>query len=410
MDLAQKLLAFAKNNKEKLKDSISEEAIDKGEIRLKDVLHESDLSRLVPIAISEIVREAAEFELLATKLFKKISQANGIYIQLPALGAMDTVEEVAPGQEYGTEEITMGGGTAIRIDIRKYGIKLALTEEMVEQSQWDVIGEWLRAAGKAFARKKNRIQFNLFETQGLTLVDNKNPRNTVLGRALSGKDGQGNLNYSFTAEDFFDIYAAMLQEGFAPNVIIMHPLMWSIWVKDPILRAFAFINGGGPLFNGFDLTGVKRDSFFNNLGMSKNGARPGEDMPVDFQAKPILPSYLNVGFQVMVSPQVKFDPVTKLGSIYFINTDNAGAIIQGEEINHHQWSDPERDIQMIKLREKYGIAMLNEGRGVGVVKNVPLVPNRWADAPVQVTASAPSKQFPEDLKATDNMLDNPTGV
>lgn len=375
LNLQDIFLALAK--KENLCDSAAES------ISLKDVLNNGDLSRLVPVAISEIVREAAEPLLIAKQLFTTINQKEGIYLQMPAIGALDTIEEVAPGQEYGTEEITLGGGAAIRIDIRKYGIKLALTEEMVEQSQWDVIGLWLKAAGKAFARKKNRVCFNLFDGQALTLVDNANPAKSVLGRRLSGMgfDGSGNIvaNNSFSAEDFFDIYASMLQEGFAPNTIVVHPLTWAIWMKDPILRAFCWQNGSGPMFNAYDLQGVKRDEFFNGLGMSKGGPRPGENMPVDFKGKPVLPPYLNVPFTVMVSPQVHFDPVNKLTNMYFVDTENSGAIIEAESINHHQWVDPERDIQMIRLREKYACVMLNEGRGVGVVKNIPLVPNRVAN-------------------------------
>lgn len=369
-------------------------------ISLKDVLNNGDLSRLVPVAISEVVREAAEPLLICNQLFTQINQKNGIYIQMPAVGAMNSVEEVAPGQEYGTEEITMGGGSAIRVEIRKYGIKLSLTEEMVEQSQWDVIGQWLKAAGKAFARKKNRISFNLFDTQALTLVDNLAPGKSVLGRRLSGMgfDGSGNpvANNTFTAEDFFDIYAAMLQEGFAPNTIVIHPMTWAIWMKDPILRVFAWQNGSGPLFNAYDVQGVKRDEFFNGLGISKGGARPGENMPPDFKGKPVLPPYLNVPFQVVVSPQVYFDPINKLSNMYFVDTENAGAIVQGEPINHYQWTDPERDVQMIRLREKYAVHMLNEGRGVGVVKNVPVVPNRIANfGATTATIDAGKIIFPE---------------
>lgn len=394
-ELEQILLAFAK--KEKLTDE-QKEKIDTDGLKLRDVLNNGDLSRLVPVAISEIVREAAEPLLIANQLFTKINQKDGIYIQLPAVGAMDTVEEVGPGQEYGTEEITLGGGTAIRVDIRKYGIKLALTEEMVEQSQWDVIGQWLKAAGKAFARKKNRICFNLFERQALTLVDNKAPSSSVLGRTLSGKDGQGNPNGSFTAEDFFDIYAAMLQEGFAPSLIVMHPMTWAMWVKDPILRFFVWQNGTGPMFNSYDLQGVKRDDFFNGLGMSKGGTRPGETVPPDFKGSPILPSYLNVPFRIVVSPQVPFDPVTKLTSMYFVDPENAGALVQGEEINHHQWTDPERDIQVVRLREKYAVAMLNEGRGVGIAKNIPTnAPNRFHDLGItNVNLDASKVMFPEN--------------
>jgi hypothetical protein len=130
--------------------------------------------------------------------------------------------------------------------------------------------------------------------------------------------------------------------------------------------------------------------------MSKGGPRPGENMPPDFKGAPILPPYLNVPFQVMVSPQVPFDPITKLTSIYFIDPENAGAIVQAENINHFQWTDPERDIQAIRLREKYGISMLNEGRGVGVVKNVKVVPNRMADfGYTTATLAASAVMYPE---------------
>lgn len=380
------------------KEGLKDESITN--ISLKDVLNTGDLSRLVPIAISEIVREAAEPLLIANQIFTKISQKEGIYIQLPAVGALDNLEEVAPGQEYGTEEITIGGGVVIRVDIRKYGLKLQLTEEMVEQSQWDVIGQWLKAAGHLFARKKNRICFNLFERQGLTLVDNKAPASGVLGRTLTGvgiTGGTPALNGTFSAEDFFDIYAAMLQEGFAPKSIIMHPMSWAMWMKDPVLRTFAWQNGSGPLFNGYDMQGVKRDDFFSGLGMSKGGPRPGENTPPDFQGKGVLPGYLNVPFTVMVSPQVPFDPVKKTTSLYFIDPENAGALVQGEEINHYQWTNPETDIHSIRLREKYGAAILNEGRGVGVVKNVKIAANRGpAFGVTNVMMDVADMKFPED--------------
>jgi len=391
-EFEQKLLNFFK--KHKLADAESTE------LKLKDVLEKDDLSRLIPVAISEIVKEAAEPLLIANQLFTVINQKEGIYIQLPAEGAMEMVDEIAPGGEYPTEEVHMGGGTVIRIDIRKFGIKLALTEEMVEQSQWDVIGHWLKAAGRAFARRKNRYAFNLMNKQALTLVDNMNPAASVLGRALSGKSYDGKLNGSFAAEDFFDIYAAMLLEGFAPNTIVMHPLTWAIWAKDPYLKVFAWANGGGPLMNGYDVTGVKRDEFFNSLGMSSGGARPGENMPPDFKGMPILPSYLQIPFKVMVSPQVPYNPITKLTDIFFINNGNAGAIVNAESITHYQWNDPERDIHMIKLREKYGLAILNEGRGVGIVKNVKVTPNRVADfgvTNVQLQASDVAGFLPETM-------------
>jgi hypothetical protein len=396
-EFEQRLLAIAK--KLNLADA------DAKEMKLKDILNKGDLSKYLPVAISEVVRAAAEPLLIANQLFTRIAQKDGVFITLPAEGAMEMIDEIAPGAEYGTEEITLGGGTVMRVDIRKYGVKLALTEEMVEQSQYDVIAQWLKAAGKAFARRKNAVCFNMMKKLGMTLVDNMNPAQSVLGRALSGKDSTGAFNYSFGDEDFFDIYAAMLIEGYAPDTIVMHPLTWAIWTKDPFLKVFTWQHGGGPLIGGYDVQGVTRESTFGGLGMAGKGARPGESNPVDFQGRPVLPAWAGVPFKVLVSPQVPFDPVKKTSDIFFIDSGNAGAIVQAEEINHHSWSDPERDIQSIKLREKYAIAILNEGRGVGVVKNVHLVPNRVAVFGITNTnIDAASIKFPEQMAITDKLV------
>jgi hypothetical protein len=394
--LEQKLLALAK--KFKLADE------DKESLKITDILNNGDLSKYLPVAISEVVREAAEPYLIANELFSSFSMKEGVYITLPAEGGMEMVDEIAPGAEYGTETVTFGGGEVIRINIRKFGLKLALTEEMIQNSQWDVIAYWLRAAGRAFARRKNHTCFNLFNRQGLTLVDNKSVNTSVLGRALSGRDSTGAFNFSFGSEDFFDIYAAMLQEGFAPNTIVMHPMTWAIWMKDPFLKVFAWQNGGGNLMAGYDVQGVKRDSFFNGLGTSSGGPRPGETMPVDFKGAPILPAWANVPLKVMVSPQVPFDPITKLTDIFFVASGNAGAIIQAENINHYEWKDQERDLQMIKLREKYDLVMQNEGRGVGVVKNVKCIPNRIADfGATNIQIDSSSITYPESMTVSNQL-------
>lgn len=395
-ELEQKLLALAK--KLQLADS------DKSELKLRDILNHGDLSKYLPVAISEVVRQAAEPVLIANQLFTNIGQKDGVFITLPAVGGMEMIGEVAPGGEYGTEEITMGGSQVIRVDIKKYGIKLALTEEMVDQSQYDVIAQWLKEAGKAFARRKNALCFNLMKKSGLTLVDNKNPNASVLGRALSGKDSTGAFNFSFGSEDFFDIYAAMIQEGYAPDTIVMHPLTWAIWAKDPFLKVFAWRNGGGPLIGGYNLQGTQRDEFFEGRGQG-SGPRPGETMPPDFKGSPVLPQWAGFPFKVMVSPQVPFDPVKKITDIFFVDSGNAGAIVQAENINHHEWKDPERDIQMIKLREKYGLAILNEGKGVGVVKNVACTPNRVADFGVtNLNMDASTVKWPEQMDNTTDKM------
>lgn len=392
-ELVQKLAALAS------KLGLTDE--DKSELKLKDILNNGDLSRHLPVAISEVVRQAAEPVLIANQLYTNISQKDGSFIILPKdTPQMEMIDEVAAGAEYGTEDITMFGAGYIRLDIRKYGVKFAVTEEMQEQSQYDVIAQWLKAAGKAFARRKNAVCLKQMRSAGMTLVDNKNPSKGVLGRALSGKDATGQFNFSFGSEDFFDIYAAMTQEGYIPDTIVMNPLAWAIWAKDPFLKVFTWRNGGGSLLGGYDMTGVRRDQLFGTLGKSR-AADLGETGMPDFKGTPILPAWAQIPFKIMVSPQIPYNALTKTTDIYFVDSANAGALMQAENINHYEWKDHERDLSMIKLREKYGMALLNEGKAVGIVKDVACVPNRIADFGVtNVNMDAAAIKFPEQMDPT----------
>jgi hypothetical protein len=50
-------------------------------------------------------------------------------------------------------------------------------------------------------------------------------------------------------------------------------------------------------------------------------------------------------------------------------------LIVDEDITTEEFQDPRVDIRKIKLRERYGIGILNEGKAIAVLKNVHVVPN-----------------------------------
>lgn len=384
LNFKQQVINLISNSKE-LQDSQQERSVEElSELSLHQILTDNlGFNAAIPIAVSTTARYAAEPMSIFTQLFKTIpvpeSTGQPSYeLMFPSFGGLDNITEIGPGMEYNTENITWGKGTNVRAEIRKYGIKLSFPEEIAKMtSAFDIMDLWIKEAGYAFARTKNRVCFNIMDRVATTVIDNANQSNSVLGRPLSGRGADGKFNGSFSHEDFFDIYAAMLQEGFSPKVILMHPLTWGIWAKDPVLKVWAFRNGMGPLYNAYNLDGVKREGF-GGLGMS-SAAHPSEQMPIDFSGSPVLPDYLNLNIKIVVSPQVPFNPVTRKTNIYFLDTDSTGVIFQAENIKHFEWADPERDIQNVKLRERYGVALLNEGRGVFVVKNVPVTPNRFAD-------------------------------
>jgi hypothetical protein len=57
------------------------------------------------------------------------------------------------------------------------------------------------------------------------------------------------------------------------------------------------------------------------------------------------------------------------------DSSELGALIVDEDVTVDEWNDQSVDIRKIKLRERYGIGIFNEGQAIAVLKNVKVVPN-----------------------------------
>ena len=70
------------------------------------------------------------------------------------------------------------------------------------------------------------------------------------------------------------------------------------------------------------------------------------------------------------SPWVKFDKLTKKFDMYVVDKSEVGIVAQREGLSTENWTDPEKDIRNLKAKERYGIGILNNGRGITVAKNI----------------------------------------
>ena len=57
------------------------------------------------------------------------------------------------------------------------------------------------------------------------------------------------------------------------------------------------------------------------------------------------------------------------------DSSELGVLIVDEEVTTEEFDDPRVDIRKIKLRERYGLGILNEGKAIATLKNVHVVPN-----------------------------------
>lgn len=376
-------------------------------VTLKDALSVPNAPLLFPKVISNIVKEAAEPLLVATSLLQRINYSYGQTITFPAVGAL-VAADIAEGQEYPERSLQMGGAT-VTATIGKSGLAVKVTDEMIRYSQFDVIGMHLRAAGRALARHKEVKCFNYIRSMGVTAFDNLEPAKSVFG-VTTGRDMHGAANGSVTMDDIFDAFAQVITQGYMPNTLLMHPLTWTMWVKDAQLRAFVQANGGGVFFATWTGNPAGRApwdaSSQGGLGTASGQmllpgqtatggtaphgqtASPLLSYPQDISSAPQLPNYMNVPFRIIVSPFVPYDPRRRLTDIYMFDSNELGVLIVDEDIMTEEWDDPKVDIRKIKMRERYAIGILNEGQGIAVLRNVHVVPNEITlPAQAQVSVS-----------------------
>jgi hypothetical protein len=376
---------------------------------VSDALSVPDAPLLFPKVVSNIVKEAVEPLLVGTSLLQRVQHSYGQHITFPAVGAL-VAADIAEGQEYPERNLQMGGST-VTASIGKSGVAVAITEEMVRYSQFDIIGMHLRAAGKALGRWKEQKIFNMIRKMGVPCFDNINPTKSLYG-PLTGRDVNGSPNGSITMDNIFDAYAQVVTQGFMPNVILMHPLTWAIWCKDATLRAFVLANGGGVFFASWTGNPAGRAPWGQGSPDQKAGYSGGQTItpgktpdggisPSGLASSalsafaqnqtgaPVMPGYMNVPFMIIVSPLVWFDPHRKLTDIYLFEAGELGALIVDEDITTEEFRDPRVDITKIKIRERYGLAIFHEGQAIATLKNVHVVSNEVV-LPAQATLAVSS--------------------
>lgn len=385
---------------------------EKGErLEIRDLLSTSNAPPLFRKTFSNVVKEAAEPLLVATSLLTRINWEYGQSVSFPAMGEI-TAGQISEGGEYPTETPSIGGATVVA-SIDKHGVAIRVTEEMIKFSMFDIIAMMLRSAGRAMARHKETRAFNYIRSMGVAAFDNLNPSNSLYG-VTHGRNLQGVANGSIVMDDIFDAFAQLLDQGFMANTLLMHPLTWAMWVKDPQLRAFVQANGGGVFYASWNGNPAGRapwdNSSMGGLGVS-SGQKiiPGKtssgqaaphgqtasnllQFPQTINSSPVLPNYMNVPFRIIVSPYIPYDPRTKLTDIYMFDSNYLGVMLVGEDLTTEEWREPMRDVQNIKMRESYGFGILEEGRPIATLKNIAVVPNEVV-LPAQATIDVSATQL-----------------
>ena len=350
-------------------------------VDINDALDIQNAAFMIPKAMTTIVQEGIEPMLIGTHLLQKIQYKPGMMTVFPAVEPL-RAEETGDGMDLPIYNINIGGAQSFGVTVKRHGLRLKIAKRFVEESAYPWINFWLRLAGNALARHKEEYIFDFITKLG-TLVFDNDPNSRLASSPLqpikgvtTGRNYKGVLN------------------GFVPDTLLVHPMAWLMWVKDPVLREFAIQAGGGSFFANF--TGnpaVLGNPFYNNQGLGigqgqtgqyNNGQLTGGEVSQatsgNYQrmtSAPILPNYLGIPFRILVSPFVNFNPEQRTTDIMMFNSRNLGALIVAEEPHVKSWEDGQYNIQNMSIEETYGFGILNEGQAIAVARNVKIRPNEF---------------------------------
>ena len=347
---------------------------------IEEALTTRDANLFIPKTIERILIESAEPQYLASTLFKKVALESGRSLEFVNFSAL-VAHEIPEGAEYPEEYLDLarfGGKATVDIKVKKYGLKVNVTEEVIKDSQWEVLGMHIEAAGRALARKKEEVCFLEMSRNGHVVFDadlggadveaadgvpaHYVPNDT--GFAPSGRGYNGYYNGTITTADFIDMCTSIMAAGMIPTDVIMHPLCYSLFLANKTLMGMLTLS---PFGGGQQATAQKPE-----IPMPGNYSVPG-------------------GLALSFSPYVPFDLENKKFDMYILDRNNVGIMVVKDEMSTEQFSDPLRDIQTLKVRERYGVGVIAGGLGVAVAKNIRF----------KKTYEAPDREFEPMVRPTD---------
>jgi hypothetical protein len=354
-----------------------------GRTSIQESLMSTDTIKLIPKVIEGQLREAAEPEYLATRFMNTIHVEGGtssVYV-IPVVGEL-RASEVSEGGRYNEDSVdfnTLENGT-LEVRVKKIGLKVSITEEAISDSSWDIYGINVRKMGQAMARYKEEWCFNSFSNHGHVIFDN-NLREQLPEAGTTGRAQDGSFNDTLSIEDFLDLVLALMANDMTPTDIIMHPLTWVIFARNSMI-------GNGMTYGAFGAQHVH--PWGATQGTPGFAGLAADEGPQQFIMRPEqvqnrLPMPLTMNF----SPFVNFDKVNKKFDMYCVDRANVGVIVEKEGLSTDNWTDPERDIRLLKVKERYGVGILNNGRGITVARNLAVAPTYPVPPTVNIQTAIP---------------------
>ena len=346
-------------------DNKRKSSFDSGEVKREDFYDTQfafEQPMLIPKVVSQTVRDAIEPTIALTPLLQRINFQVGTSLTFPAMGAF-TAADIPEGGEY--PEQTMEFAGQVTATIGKSGVAVKMTDEMIRYSLFDVMSMHLRAAGRALIRHKEQKVADMITTSGTAYIDNRSSGAAAGSVKSLGRGIDGAKNGTITVEDVFRMYADMIDDGYVPNAIVMHPFGWLTFALNPQLRAFGFANNG-EMFQNYQGSPGAGEAF---RAGGLNQETQLDDPSAIATTSSRLPAGFPSGLNIIVSPFVPYD-ANGLTDFWMVDTNELGVLVVDEDVVTEEFDDPARDIRKVKLRERYAVENINNGKAIRTAKGI----------------------------------------
>lgn len=310
--------------------------------KFQDFLASPSAKVLIPRVIIGTMRQAADPVYLASKFYKKVRLQNGNAVLFPSIGVM-RAHDVAEGQEIPEETVDWQLHKNSMIHVGKTGVRVQYSDELKSDLEFDLVSVLLQEAGRAMARLKEQKAFDEWLRHGWTVFDNS-LRDKIPQAGTTGVDFEGSYNDTLSVDDLLDLLIAVYNNEYVPTDLIMHPLVWSVFAKNGLT---------GSLTAPYDRE-VRRELPNAQFKLG----------PESIQGR------LPFAFNVNLSPFAPIDVTAKTFDIFCVDANNVGVQIVKDDLKTEEFRDPSRDLNNVKVIERYGFGTYNEGRAICSAKNI----------------------------------------
>lgn len=326
-------------------------------IHIDEVITSPQFNKIFPRVVNKIIMETVEPNLSLTPLMEKIN-FEGISARIPAVSSYGGNLDVPEGDKPQSFNVALGGFKTVALG--KSGIMVELTDETIKYSDYSLIQYIIRQAGTALKRWKENKVANMLKDL---------PADQIVSGGSGLEDDGTTVNNSLTFDDILNAAMKIIAKGGMPDTIIMHPLAYPIFLKNPTLRTmFLATNGSkGDMYpTGTINTTRTTESSLEWVEQRKMSGVSGINFPnLGFPMKVIFSEFMDY------TAATDTEPATS--TILVADSSQLGFLVTEYEPRVTDFQDPLRDIQQFKLMEKYAVAPKSDKAYIESISNIALV-------------------------------------